>query len=86
MFLCHLCEKETVYFSNLCTKCRKIKHLINLYGDEVYLVLDEVLVRDRVKQQHKIKKIISSGVDKNEKQDLTKSVNLYSNVTKGTIK
>ena len=83
MFLCHLCEKETVYFTNLCTKCRKIKHLINLYSDEVYMVLDEVLVRDRLKQQHKIKKIISSGVDK---PDLTKSIHLYSNVTKGTIK
>lgn len=45
MFSCRLCEKETVITSNLCDKCRRIKHLLNLYEDKVYDVLEEVLVR-----------------------------------------
>jgi len=44
-FTCRLCEKETVITSNLCGKCRRVKHLLNLYEDKVYDVLEEVLVR-----------------------------------------
>lgn len=44
-FSCRLCERETVITSNLCDKCRRVKHLLNLYQDKVYDVLEEVLVR-----------------------------------------
>ena len=36
MLSCTLCEKETCYVSKFCTKCRRIKHLLNLYGEDVY--------------------------------------------------
>jgi hypothetical protein len=45
MFVCVLCEKETCYISNLCNKCRRVKHLLNLYDERVYDVLENVLVR-----------------------------------------
>ena len=45
-FTCVLCEKETCYIANLCDKCRRIKHLISVYDDRVYKVLDNVLVRN----------------------------------------
>ena len=54
MWACKLCEIETVYTTYICEKCRKIKHLINLYGDRVYEVLDSVLVRTPNGQDHKI--------------------------------
>ena len=46
MFVCTLCEKETCYVAKHCDKCRQIKHLLNLYGDRVYDVLNCVLVRN----------------------------------------
>ena len=45
MWTCKLCEKETVITTNLCDKCRRIKHLLNLYDDRVYDVLENCLVR-----------------------------------------
>tara|TARA_R110001632_G_scaffold134152_2_gene249331 strand:- start:6350 stop:6613 length:264 start_codon:yes stop_codon:yes gene_type:complete len=54
MFLCKLCEIETVYVVSLCDKCRRVKHLLNLYKDRVYQVLEEVLVRQPTQQQNKI--------------------------------
>lgn len=53
MFSCTLCNKETCYISNHCDKCRQIKHLINLYGDRVYDVLNNVLVRNEQAQEKK---------------------------------
>lgn len=47
MFSCRLCEKESVIISHLCEKCRRIKHLINLYDDKVYEVLENCLVRNQ---------------------------------------
>jgi hypothetical protein len=55
MFSCTLCEVETVYITSLCQKCRRIKHLLNLYQERVYEVLEEVLVRKEKQQEHKIK-------------------------------
>lgn len=51
--VCSLCEKETCYISKHCDKCRQIKHLINLYGDRVYDVLNNVLVRNEQAQEKK---------------------------------
>lgn len=46
MFKCILCEKEWLFTSHLCVKCRRIKHLINLYEDKVYETLENCLVRN----------------------------------------
>ena len=45
IFSCSLCEKEYVITTAFCEKCRRIKHLINLYEDKVYLTLENCLVR-----------------------------------------
>lgn len=52
---CILCERETCYVSRFCIKCRRVKHLLNLYEDRVYEVLENVLVRAEDKQDNKIK-------------------------------
>ena len=54
MFYCSLCENETCYISKFCSKCRKIKHYLNLYNERVYEVLDNVLSRDIDKQNNNI--------------------------------
>lgn len=45
MFSCVLCKKETCIVCNLCPKCERISHLISVYDDRVYDVLEKVLVR-----------------------------------------
>ena len=50
VFSCKLCEAQPCYTTNFCDKCRKIKHLINLYGDRVHEVLDKVLMVNIVEQ------------------------------------
>ena len=50
VFSCKLCEAQPCYTTNFCNKCRKIKHLINLYGDRVHEVLDKVLMVNIVEQ------------------------------------
>lgn len=69
MFECKLCENETCLTTHVCEKCRRIKHLINLYGDRVYEVLEEVLVRTNDKQEHKIQAQI-----KKEKEEIEKKI------------
>ena len=54
MLSCTLCEKETCYVSKFCTKCRRIKHLLNLYGEDVYTTLETVLIRNKKQQMDKI--------------------------------
>jgi len=56
VFQCKLCEEETVITVNLCEKCRKIKHMMNIYTREiVYDVLEKVLIRNTEQRQYKIK-------------------------------
>ena len=62
-FTCVLCEKETCYASKFCDKCRRIKHLINLYEDRVYSVLENVLVRETDKQENKVKAEINKIIE-----------------------
>ena len=62
---CRLCEKETVILTNLCCKCRKVKHLINLYGDDVYEVLEQCLIRNKKQQSFKVTKINKKGLTDN---------------------
>lgn len=66
MFSCVLCEKETVYISSLCEKCRRIKHLLNLYDDRVYEVLESVLVRNEDGQKNKINTELKKDLEKRE--------------------
>lgn len=73
MFECKLCEKETCLTTHVCEKCRRIKHLLNLYGDRVYEVLEEVLVRTDEKQEHKIQQEI-----KKEKEQIENKINTRS--------
>jgi len=63
MFSCRLCEKETVITTNLCEKCRRVKHLINLYDDRVYQVLEDVLVRQDKGITNKCKKKLEEEKD-----------------------
>lgn len=50
---CKLCEKESVYTTALCEKCRRIRHLLNLYGDKVYSTLENCLVRNQEQIERK---------------------------------
>ena len=47
-YLCEIKERES-YFSYYCKECRRIKHLLNLYGNRVNEVLEHVLVRPALK-------------------------------------
>ena len=66
MAICYLCEKKdrVGYFSYYCEDCRKIKHLLNLYGERVHEVLEHVLVRPVDKQEHKIKDQVKKDIEK----------------------
>ena len=56
IFTCRLCEEETVITVHLCEKCRKIKHMMNIYTREiVYDVLEKVLIRNTEQREYKIK-------------------------------
>jgi len=69
---CYLCEKKEreSYFSYFCKECRRVKHLLNLYTDDVYETLETVLVRTKKQQEHKIKTTIDSNIVGDEKEDI----------------
>jgi len=56
MGACYLCGSLNVgYFTYYCPKCAKVKRVISLYGiDRVFDIIDNVLVRTRHQQNHKI--------------------------------
>ena len=59
MFICYLCEVESVYTSWFCNDCRKIKNIMNVYGKEnVIDILEKVCLRDGKQQTYKIEKEI----------------------------
>ena len=68
---CYLCEKNEreTYFSYFCKECRRVKHLLNLYSDDVYNTLETVLVRTKKQQEHKIKTTIDSKIVAEEKEE-----------------
>lgn len=72
MFYCHLCSKEFIITKNLCHKCQRVRHLISIYGDDVFNCLEECLVRSQQQQKFKITKINKKG--------LNESIALYENV------
>jgi hypothetical protein len=82
---CTLCNnsEEWLITSRFCSKCRRIKHLLNLYGEEVYECLEEVLVRTKDQQDNKIKTSIKPVIERKlpERECKTKQVS-YSNILK----
>tara|TARA_R110002096_G_scaffold169331_1_gene340998 strand:+ start:707 stop:961 length:255 start_codon:yes stop_codon:yes gene_type:complete len=75
--VCKLCEKNEVeyWFGSWCKSCRKVKHYLNLYGDRVYEVLDNVLSRQEEQQENKIDEEINKEIE-------TKQHNLRKNKKK----
>ena len=76
MISCTLCQKEYCYISRFCDKCRRIKHLINLYGDDVYKTLEEVLVRTEKQQTLKIEKSIQPKIERTLTRSQEKKKNI----------
>mgnify|MGYP003635597657 FL=1 len=63
MGICKFCELEVceTWYGNWCEKCRKLKHIINLFKlDKVMSVLSTVLIVDEEKQKEKIKEELKS--------------------------
>ena len=76
MISCTLCQKEYCYISRFCSRCRRIKHLINLYGDDVYKTLEEVLVRTEKQQTLKIEKSIQPKIERTLTRSQEKKKNI----------
>lgn len=76
MFSCPLCRYETVYISNLCEKCDRIRHIISIYSiDKVIQVIEDKLVVGNEEYKIKIGEDISpisqvSDVDTKPKKTL----------------
>lgn len=89
---CRLCQKETVYLVHLCPPCTRVRHLLSIYGDSVYQVLEDVLVRNKKQQNYKITKIKNKGLEVKDdievdyKSDLNESSELYKNINDNMIK
>ena len=77
--VCYLCEKKKDEgWGYYCSQCRRVKHLLNLYGDRVYEVLEHVLVRTEDKQTYKINDTIKADID-------AKQYSLRSKKTKDSV-
>lgn len=70
MFKCYLCERENVLTTYFCERCRRVKHLLNLYEDRVYDVLENVLVRNDEGQKKKESQEISKDIEKKKEYNL----------------
>ena len=79
MFNCVLCEKseDYLFINKFCSKCRRIKHYLNLYDERVYEVLDSVLGREQDKQENKVSLEIQKEIKIN--QDKIKTRSQYNN-------
>jgi len=66
---CYLCRSEyrektiTGYY---CNKCKRLQDLLNIYGDRVYEVCEEVLVRTNKQQDNKLKGELKKEIEKRE--------------------
>ena len=65
---CYLCRKESRsrYLGYYCEKCKRIQDTIAIYGDRVYEVIENVLMRTEEKQAHKIKEEIKKEIETKE--------------------
>ena len=87
-FNCTLClnSEEWLITSRFCSKCQRIKHLLNIYGDEVYITLEEVLVRTTNQQKNKIDTSIKPTIERNLEPKITKQIqNHYNTRPKKTV-
>tara|TARA_R110001632_G_scaffold35416_4_gene89324 strand:- start:445 stop:678 length:234 start_codon:yes stop_codon:yes gene_type:complete len=68
MGLCSFCEsrERESYWDTYCKSCSRAKHLISIYGDRVYEVLEHVLVRTEDKQKYKIDEKVKEDIEKKE--------------------
>ena len=84
MYSCQLCSNsdEWLFASRYCTKCQRIKHLLNLYGDEVYACLETVLVRTKDQQTNKINTSIKPVIKRELPDREVKKNPLYKNISK----
>jgi len=60
-FNCKICDEWTIHY--VCKACNRIRDMVNLYTkDTVLEVLENVLVRDTIKRNYKIKSIKRDGL------------------------
>jgi hypothetical protein len=81
---CTLCcnSDEWLITSRFCSKCKRIKHLLNLYGDDVYKTLEVCLVRTEDQQKNKIKTAIAPVIERKLPDRDAKKNPLYKNIHK----
>ena len=82
---CTLCcnSEEWLITSRFCSKCKRIKHLLNLYGDDVYKTLEVCLVRTEDQQKNKIKTAIAPVIERKLPLDREAKKNpQYKNINK----
>ena len=81
VFKCYLCETENIFLTYYCVNCRRIKHLINLYGSRVYDVLEKVLVISEPEENDVIEDVINNDI-KNKRDYINKSIKEHINKKK----
>ena len=81
---CTLCcnSDEWLITSRFCSKCKRIKHLLNLYGDDVYKTLEVCLVRTEDQQKNKIQKSIAPIIERKLPDRDAKKNPQYKNINK----
>ena len=82
--VCGFCQVKPAegYLKWYCSECSKLKRLINLHGERVYEILDNVLLRKEDKQKNKELLEIKKEVKEQEKKlefNLNESCELYEN-------
>lgn len=84
MFDCSLCLNSDEYLvtSRFCSKCKRIKHLLSIYGAEVYLTLEEVLVRNADQQKNKIATSIKPKIERTLRSTIPTPAPIVSNLPK----
>lgn len=77
-FQCTLCSKsdEWLLVGRFCEKCKRIRHLLSIYGEDVYLTLEEVLVRDSSQQKNKINTTIKPKIERTLRSKDKEKINL----------
>tara|TARA_R110002020_G_scaffold138547_1_gene308700 strand:+ start:343 stop:639 length:297 start_codon:yes stop_codon:yes gene_type:complete len=57
MFSCVFCNGEGgddfLIINKFCSKCKRAKYLLSIYGDEFYKTLETVLVRNKKQREYK---------------------------------
>ena len=64
-FYCTLCanEDESCYWGNFCSKCLKLKKIIDLYGiDNINESLETIYIRDKEKIENRSKLLAKESI------------------------